>query len=105
MIDFHFHGLEPERMGMGPLLAMDGLVKRTGVAIQDCDLVEINEAFAAQLLGVQRGLGNKEIASRFDVDTVHGEIPEEKLNVNGGAIALGASSWLNWKSISRHFNA
>ncbi|TNF30878.1 MAG: thiolase family protein [Deltaproteobacteria bacterium] len=89
MIDFHFHGLEPERMGMGPLLAMDGLVKRTGVAIQDCDLVEINEAFAAQLLGVQRGLGNKEIASRFDVDTVHGEIPEEKLNVNGGAIALG----------------
>ena len=43
MVDFHFHGLEPERMGMGPLLAIDGLVKRTGVGVKDVDLVEINE--------------------------------------------------------------
>lgn len=89
MVDFHFHGLEPERMGMGPLLAMDGVFKRTGLGVKDMDLVEINEAFAAQLMAVTEASKDKDIAARFGLDSELGEIPADKLNVNGGAIALG----------------
>ncbi|PIP96285.1 MAG: acetyl-CoA C-acyltransferase [Bdellovibrio sp. CG22_combo_CG10-13_8_21_14_all_39_27] len=89
IIDYHFTGLEPERMGMGPLCAIDGLLKRTNMTLEQMDLVEINEAFAAQVMAVRRGLTDGEVARRFRVDKVHGDIPDEKLNVNGGAIALG----------------
>jgi acetyl-CoA C-acetyltransferase/acetyl-CoA acyltransferase len=89
IVDYHFHGLEPERMGMGPLLAMDGILKRTGMTLEDMDLVEINEAFAAQVLAVQKGLADEKIAKKFDIDKAWGAVPMEKLNVNGGAIALG----------------
>ncbi|MCR9203957.1 MAG: acetyl-CoA C-acyltransferase, partial [Halobacteriovoraceae bacterium] len=89
IVDYHFHGLEPERMGMGPLGAMDGVFKRTNMNLGQMDLVEINEAFAAQVLAVKKAMVDKAAAARFDVDTAWGEIPDEKLNVNGGAIALG----------------
>ncbi|ATH07995.1 acetyl-CoA acyltransferase [Halobacteriovorax marinus] len=89
LVDFHFHGLEPERMGMGPLLAMDGVFKRTGLGVKDMDLFEINEAFAAQLLAVTQASKEGELAKRFGLDEALGEIPSDKLNVNGGAIALG----------------
>jgi len=89
MIDYHFHGLEPERMGMGPLLASDGVLKRTGLNLNQMDVVEINEAFAAQVLSVRKGFAEKAVAQRFGVETVHGEIPEENFNPNGGGIALG----------------
>ena len=89
IVDYHFHGLEPERMGMGPLLAINGLLERTGFSLDDMDLVEINEAFAAQVLAVQKGLSDKKVASRFGIDKIWGKVPSEKLNVNGGAIALG----------------
>jgi acetyl-CoA C-acetyltransferase len=89
MVDYHFHGLEPERMGMGPLVAMDGVFKRTGMDLSQMDLVEINEAFAAQIIAVRRGLADSEVAARFGVEKAWGEIPDEKFNVNGGAIALG----------------
>jgi acetyl-CoA C-acetyltransferase len=87
--DFHFHGLEPERMGMGPLLAMDGVMKRTGLTLSDFDLFELNEAFAAQILAVSIGLSNKEVAAKFNVDRAWGELDWNKVNVNGGGIALG----------------
>ncbi len=89
IVDYHFHGLEPERMGMGPLLAMDGLFRRTDMDLDQMDLVEINEAFAAQILAVKKAFVDKEAAARFGVDKVWGEIPDEKFNVNGGAIAMG----------------
>ena len=89
MIDFHFHGLEPERMGLGPVLAMDGVLKRTGMTMDQMDLVEINEAFAAQVLGCLKVAKEKDLAARWGMDSPIGEIPMEKLNVNGGAIALG----------------
>jgi acetyl-CoA C-acetyltransferase/acetyl-CoA acyltransferase len=89
IIDYHFHGLEPERMGMGPLLAMDGVFKRTGLTIKDMDLVEINEAFAAQVIAVRKAMTDLEHAKRFGLEETLGEIPDDKLNVNGGAIALG----------------
>lgn len=89
MVDYHFHGLEPERMGMGPLLAMDGVFNRTGMTLEQMDLVELNEAFAAQAIAVRIGLKDKNVAARFGIEKAWGEIPEEKFNVNGGAIALG----------------
>ncbi|MEI7617361.1 MAG: acetyl-CoA C-acetyltransferase [Actinomycetota bacterium] len=66
-------GLNPEIMGLGPVDAVRQALKRAGMTINDIDLAEINEAFAAQVLPSARELG----------------IPMEKLNVNGGAIALG----------------
>ena len=60
-------------MGIGPIPAIRKALDRAGLAIGDIDLVELNEAFAAQALACQREL----------------DIPLEKLNVNGGAIALG----------------
>jgi len=66
-------GLSPEIMGYGPVEASQQALARAGLTIDDIDLVEINEAFAAQVLPSARDLG----------------IDEEKLNVHGGAIALG----------------
>ncbi|MEL7155510.1 MAG: acetyl-CoA C-acetyltransferase [Actinomycetota bacterium] len=66
-------GLNPEIMGVGPIEAVKQALGRAGMTIDDIDLVEINEAFAAQVL-----------ASADELN-----IPHEKLNVNGGAIALG----------------
>ena len=65
--------LSPEIMGLGPVGATEQALKRAGMTIDDVDLVEINEAFAAQVIPSYRDLG----------------IPIEKLNVNGGAIAVG----------------
>jgi acetyl-CoA C-acetyltransferase len=65
--------LDPEIMGLGPIEACRQALRRAGMTINDVDLVEINEAFAAQVIPSARHLG----------------IPGDKLNVNGGAIALG----------------
>ncbi len=89
MVDYHFHGLEPERMGMGPLLAMNGLFERTQLSIKDIDLFEINEAFAAQVLAVLAAFKDSSYSSRWGIEKNLGEIPMEQLNVNGGGIALG----------------
>lgn len=88
MVDYHFHGLEPERMGLGPVLAMDGIFKRTGLSLNDMDLVEINEAFAAQVIACQKVMASEELSKRWNVNRL-GEIDPAKFNVNGGAIALG----------------
>ncbi len=66
-------GVDPRVMGIGPIPAVRKLLDRTGVSVQDLDLVELNEAFASQSLVVVRELG----------------LHEERVNVNGGAIALG----------------
>ena len=66
-------GVDPRAMGIGPVPAIKKLFARTGLAMEDFDLVELNEAFAPQVLAVLREM----------------PIPAEKLNVNGGAIALG----------------
>ncbi len=70
---YGFAGVEPERMGIGPALATPIALKKAKVTLKDIQLFEINEAFAAQYLAVEKALGlNREI-----------------VNVNGGAIALG----------------
>nr|WP_162621351.1 thiolase family protein [Deinococcus arenae] len=66
-------GVEARVMGLGPIPATRKLLERTGLSVQDLDLIELNEAFAAQALACIREL----------------ELPEERVNVNGGAIALG----------------
>jgi acetyl-CoA C-acetyltransferase len=66
-------GLSPEIMGLGPIEASKKALQRAGLSVKDIDLFEINEAFAVQVLGSARELG----------------IDEDKLNVSGGAIALG----------------
>jgi len=88
MMDYHFHGLEPERMGMGPLLAMDGVLKRTGMKLDQMDLIEINEAFSAQVIAVAMAAKEKKYSNRWGIDPI-GEIDFDKLNVNGGGVALG----------------
>jgi acetyl-CoA C-acetyltransferase len=65
--------IRPEIMGLGPIPAIEKLLERTGMSMSDIDVVEINEAFAAQIVPCKEDLG----------------IPDEKLNPFGGAIALG----------------
>ncbi len=89
LVDYHFHGLEPERMGLGPVLATHGVLKRTGFTMDQMDLVELNEAFASQVIGCMKVMKDKSLSSKWGIDEVVGEIPLEKLNVNGGGIALG----------------
>lgn len=89
MVDYHFHGLEPERMGLGPALAMHGVFKRSKMKLSEMDLIEINEAFAAQVLAVMEVAKNAKFSKKWGMNQPIGEIPLEKLNVNGGAIALG----------------
>ena len=66
-------GVRPEVMGIGPVPAVERLLQKTGLSAEDFDVIESNEAFAAQALAVTRGLG----------------LDPEKVNPNGGAIALG----------------
>lgn len=89
MVDYHFHGLEPERMGLGPVLAMHGLLKRTNMTIPQIDLFEINEAFSAQVLGCLKVMKDSSLSKRWGIEETMGDIPLEKLNVNGGGVALG----------------
>ena len=83
-------GVDPSRMGMGPAYAITKLLDKTGLKLSDIDLIEINEAFAAQVLAVVKALASPEFARKeLGRDTPLGEIDLEKLNVNGGAVALG----------------
>ena len=74
---------------MGPLVAIDGLLKRTKLELDQIDLFEINEAFAAQILSVLKGFEDENISRQYGLDKARGPIPRDKLNVNGGGIALG----------------
>jgi acetyl-CoA C-acetyltransferase len=73
LVDYEISGVDPRVMGIGPVPAIRKLLERRKLALSDIDLIELNEAFAAQVLACDRELG-------FDHD---------RLNVNGGAIALG----------------
>jgi acetyl-CoA acyltransferase 2 len=73
LVSWSFVGVEPRLMGMGPVPAMEKALGRAGLTMRDMELVEVNEAFAAQYLGVEK------VA----------ELPRDRTNVDGGAIALG----------------
>ena len=73
LVDYQVAGVEPYKMGIGPIQAIPKVFKHSGMNMNQIDLIELNEAFASQSLAVVNAL----------------EIDENKLNVNGGAIALG----------------
>jgi acetyl-CoA C-acetyltransferase len=73
LVGYRVDAVEPEIMGIGPVPAVRNLREQTRVSLDRIDLIELNEAFAAQVLAVDRELG----------------LPQDRLNVNGGAIALG----------------
>jgi acetyl-CoA acyltransferase len=83
-------GVDPSRMGIGPAYAIPKVLKRAGLKLKDIDLVEINEAFAAQVLAVRAALASPEYCQKnFGLSEPVGLIDLDKLNVNGGAVALG----------------
>ncbi len=85
-----FAGFDPSRMGLGPGFATHKALKRAGMKLADMELVELNEAFAAQVLACERAAVSKEFFKKHaDGDGPIGEFRKEILNVNGGAIALG----------------
>jgi acetyl-CoA acetyltransferase family protein len=87
---FAFAGLDPARMGLGPVYATARLLKETGAALRDIDLIEMNEAFAAQVLANLTAFASGTFArEHLDRSEALGEIDRAALNVNGGAIALG----------------
>lgn len=73
ILDYQTVALDPKRMGLGPVPATEALLKRQGLQVRDLEAVELNEAFAAQVIACQRSL----------------QIPEERLNARGGSIAIG----------------
>ncbi|HET8783100.1 MAG TPA: acetyl-CoA C-acetyltransferase [Pyrinomonadaceae bacterium] len=73
IVSWAYAGVEPEIMGIGPVPATRAALQRAGLSLSDMDLVEVNEAFAAQYLAVEKDLG----------------LDRNRTNVNGGAIALG----------------
>jgi acetyl-CoA acetyltransferase family protein len=73
IVSWAYAGVEPEYMGIGPVPATRQAIEKAGLKLSDMDLIEVNEAFAAQYLAVEQELG----------------LDREKTNVNGGAIALG----------------
>lgn len=88
--DYAYAALEGQRMGLGPVYATAKLLARTGLAMRDFDLIELNEAFAAQVLACRKAFGSAEFARKcLKRQEAVGELPIERLNVNGGAIALG----------------
>ncbi len=87
---FTFSGCEPKRMGMGPIYSSSSLLDEMGMDFSEIGLVELNEAFAAQVLANQKAWGSDQYAQeKLGRKKALGELRDEILNVNGGAIALG----------------
>ncbi|MEG0003928.1 MAG: acetyl-CoA C-acyltransferase [Comamonas sp.] len=85
-LGFAVAGCEPDEMGIGPVFAVPKVLKKLGLTVQDIDLWELNEAFAVQVLYCRDKLG----------------IPAERLNVNGGAIALGHPYGVSGQRLTGH---
>jgi len=87
---YGFAGLEPERMGLGPVYSTPVALKRAGINMKDIGLVELNEAFAAQVMACQKAFDSDEFAkNKLGLSSKVGSFSTDILNVNGGAIALG----------------
>ena len=87
---YAYAGLEPSEMGLGPVFATSKIFDKTGLSLKDIDLIELNEAFAAQVIACEKAFASKDFAKDYlGKDKPIGEIDREILNVSGGAIALG----------------
>ncbi len=88
--EYTYQGLDPKRMGLGPVFATHELFKKTGLSMEDIDLIEINEAFSGQVLACLRAFESTSFAkAHFGDEEAVGAINPDILNVNGGSIALG----------------
>ena len=87
--DYSYAGLDAHRMGLGPIYATKKLFDKTGITLKDIDLIEMNEAFAAQIIANLEAFKSEGFCQKTFNSSALGEIDESILNVNGGAIALG----------------
>ncbi len=87
---YAYAGCPPDQMGLGPVFAAAKVLSREKIPLKDIDLVEINEAFACQVLSCLKLFASAELQKRYDIDGSYlSEIDPARLNVNGGAVALG----------------
>lgn len=87
---YGFAGCEPERMGLGPVYATPVALKRAGLTMKDMGLIELNEAFAAQVIACQKAADSDSFGqTKLGLPGKLGEMRSDILNVNGGAIAYG----------------
>ncbi len=84
-----FAGVEPHRMGIGPAHAIPKALKKAGLKLSDMQAIEINEAFAAQVIACVKALDSDRFSKEYSYEGYTGTIDPAKLNVHGGAIALG----------------
>ena len=90
VVDANWGALDPAEMGLGPVHAITPMLMRNGLSFDDIDTVEINEAFAAQVLGCLAAWESDSYCKEFlGLDRPFGAPDREKLNVDGGAIAIG----------------
>jgi len=90
IVDSEWAGLEPEQMGLGPVHASTPILQRHGLSLADIDYWELNEAFAAQVLACQAAWKDDAYCrEQLDLPGALGEIPEDRLNVDGGAVSVG----------------
>src|SRR5437667_1258861 len=90
ILDSEWAGLDPAQMGLGPVHSATPLLKRHGLKLDDIDVWEINEAFAAQVIACLRAWADDAYCrTELGQDGALGKLDEAKLNVDGGAIALG----------------
>jgi len=90
IVDYEIAGCDPRRMGLGPVFAIAKLLTRTGRKLDDFDRIEINEAFAAQVIACRRALESERFCrEHFGLGKPIGSLDPDRTNVNGGAIALG----------------
>lgn len=90
IVDTHWAGLEPAQMGLGPVHAISPILKRHQYQLKDIDYWEINEAFAAQVLGCLAAWENADYCkNELGLDMTMGKLDQERLNVDGGGVSLG----------------
>jgi acetyl-CoA C-acetyltransferase len=90
IVDSEWAGLDPAQMGLGPVHASTPILQRNGLTLADVDYWELNEAFAAQVLGCQAAWKDDAYCSeQLDLPGAFGAIDEERLNVDGGAVSIG----------------
>ncbi|HEX7607472.1 MAG TPA: acetyl-CoA C-acetyltransferase [Usitatibacter sp.] len=90
VVDTNWGALDPSEMGLGPVHAITPLLMRNGLTLADMDAIEVNEAFAAQVLGCLAAWERDSYCKEhFGLDRAFGKVDRAKLNVDGGAVAVG----------------
>ena len=100
--EFAYAGLEPGRMGLGPVYATKKLFDKTKTSLKEIDLIELNEAFASQVIANLSAFESKSFAQKYFDGKPIGEINQDILNVNGGGIALGHPVGMSGNRIILH---